>query len=226
MSKLTRRQFIERRGFSLFEMLTSLVILAALAGIVLPQLGGVTGSARATVTNANLQLLREAIMDSYWGDMEGYPHPSAAAIAGGRADHPQLRYLFVNPNTEDETIDYDPVTRLGWRGIYVQHSHGSYQVIAGNGFTAVYGENDDPAIVDGWNNPIVIQKPTVTTKILPVEIEAEQLLYTRLVSAGPDGVIDTPATKLFPGDGTNPLDLTGADRGDDFVLFLRVADVE
>ena len=84
---------------------------------------------------------------------------------------PQLRYLFINPLTEntlttadagstDMMVTYNPAYRLGWRGPYVVANNGSvYTINAAAGFLEQYGENGDPAVLDGWGNPIVIQNP-------------------------------------------------------------------
>jgi hypothetical protein len=58
---------------------------------------------------------------------------------------------------------------------------------------------------------MVIQWPAVGT-------DAERKLYVRLVSAGPDGLLQTRADVLYPDPAT--------DRGDDLVLFFRRADVQ
>ena len=73
---------------------------------------------------------------------------------------------------------------------------------ATNGFATTFGTTGDPAMLDAWGSPIIIQWPTGDTTGT----------YVRLVSAGPNGKIDTALT-----------DLPASSRGDDVVLFLRQA---
>ena len=64
--------------------------------------------------------------------------------------------MFVNPSTEDTGHDYDPAYRRGWRGPYLLNPGADYPSAAG--FTA-YWRGGDPAVLDGWGRPIVIQNP-------------------------------------------------------------------
>lgn len=232
----------------MLEMLLVLVLLATVAAVAMPFVSrtidrgqaclpillpssqtsqepderGETAQCRAT--KVSLQRLREVIMGTpeqpgYWQDMylmdvsRPFPQPSLAlTFIPPRQDHPQLRYLVVNPFTETGTKQYDPNTRRGWRGPYIAFPGGSYLVNTATAFINVYGETGDPALLDGWGHPIVIQEPTVGTP-------EEQLRYTRLVSAGPNGILDTPATELMPAD------LGKAECADDLVVFLRVSDL-
>ncbi|MEM8550610.1 MAG: hypothetical protein AAGF10_07445, partial [Verrucomicrobiota bacterium] len=66
------------------------------------------------------------------------------------------------------------------------------------------------APLDGWGNPIVIQLPEVASGLTDAELES-----VRLVSAGPDGVIDTPTDTLLP---------TAVEKNDDLVLYLHRED--
>ena len=205
--------------FSLIELVVVLLILVAVAGVVIGLVGDSVKQSRQDATRVNLELIRDVIVGSdqhtgYFHDQEAddplhrYPRPLDSSP---REEHPQLRYLFINPDLESVTVNFDPLTRLGWRGPYLQHSNGTYTVNNSRNFTNDYGEDGDPAIIDAWGNPIIIQEPSVGT--------AEQReLNTRLISAGPDGLIDTPRNQL------EPSDLSESERDDDLILFLRVAD--
>ena len=202
--------------FSLIELVVVLVILVAVAGVVVGLVGGSINQSRQDATRVNLERIREVIVGSadqpgYVGDMRQYPHPGDALILAGREDHPQLNFLFRNPEDNDVTNDFDPISKLGWRGPYLLHSTGTYSEEVERNFFDDYGEDGDPAMIDAWGNPIIIQEPSVGT---PEERE----INTRLISAGSDGVIDTPRNQLEPDD------LSDAERGDDLILFLRVAD--
>ena len=109
------------------------------------------------------------------------------------ADLPQtMAELFV-PRTG--WPDFDPNTRIGWRGPYLLSGGAHY------GANDAYGNATDPAVLDGWGSPIVIQIPDAQ--------------HIRIVSKGEDGVLETPPADTMP---------TLAACGDDVVLFLRVAD--
>ena len=102
---------------------------------------------------------------------------------------------------------FDPVTRLGWRGPYVAPSGAQYAINVPMGFTSDYGKDGDPGVSDAWGRPIVIQIPTHDS--------VPDWQYARLVSAGPDGKIDTPLNVQSPSD---------ANRNDDILLFLLLTD--
>ena len=70
--------------------------------------------------------------------------------------------------------------------------------------TSVYGSVDDEVAADPWGNPIVIQIPS------------NDFRYARLVSAGKNGVLETPRDVLTGG--------SVSQRGDDLVLFLNRSD--
>ncbi len=199
------------------EMIVVLTILVAVtAGVVALTAPTFTENAKDTATTLSLQELKNLIMghasqQGYWDDMDEYPRPSALAVSSGhRSNHPQLAMLFVNPDSytaggdEVDTNTFDPATKNGWRkGGYVQQATGTYTVNVAAGFTALYGNDGDKAVLDGWGNPIVLQEPTGGTA-------TEKIYSARLVSAGPNGILET--------DGVNAVPVT---TGDDIVLYLR-----
>ncbi|MFN4259453.1 MAG: hypothetical protein ACK4RK_09140 [Gemmataceae bacterium] len=198
-----------RMALTLLELVVVLVILVALAALVVPMVSYLSNDSRDVVTRSSMNSLRDVIVNRYWPDMngvmagaDGYPRPNPNDL-GGRQNHPQLVFLFSPPSG---VANYDPIYRRGWNGPYLQHSGGQYLVVGS--FTATFGLNGDPTVLDGWGHPIVLQQPTVGNA-------AEQSLYTRLISAGPDGVIQTPANQLAP---------ARSSCGDDLVLYLRIAD--
>lgn len=95
-----------------------------------------------------------------------------------------------------------------------------------------YGQGGEPAVGDPWGNPYVLQIPAAEAFDAPSE--AARFRYARLVSAGPDGILQTPCFN-----GASPtavqrrqLRLAGrmsdgstAPRGDDLVLFINRPDV-
>lgn len=219
-STATASRTIHPAGLTLFELLAVLGILLVLGTLVVPVVSNRIGQSCDDVTRQSLLRLRDVIVGTYHDDLDGLPRPGGPALSAGRADHPQLAYLFLNPETHldgnsltrDYDTTFDPVSRRGWRGPYLL-SNGSgfaYLVDAQRGFGTRYGEDGDPAVLDGWGNPIVLQEP-----VDPAATEFDRTRHARLVSAGPDGVLDTPPDVLLPSD---------TQRGDDLVLFFWIAE--
>jgi prepilin-type N-terminal cleavage/methylation domain-containing protein len=203
-------------GFTLLEIVVVLAILVVLAGLVIPHLNnlqfGNAGKERSTekiITSTTLAAVRDAILGTsgqsgLWQDL------------GQRTDRFPLSIADLyrpSTNLPPALRTFDPVNRLGWRGDYLLPGKTAYTVNVSEGFTSDYGANGDPGVSDAWGRPIILQVP----KVVGVTFE-DELLNARLISAGPDGVINTPIAKLTPND------LDEQDRGDDIILFLRVAD--
>jgi prepilin-type N-terminal cleavage/methylation domain-containing protein len=203
-SSLVRAQAPRQPAFTLIEMVVVIAVLIILAALVLPNLADTKSQSMSTTTSASLTAVRDAITGS-------------AAGPGFYADMGQLpvtlKDLFVAPTWATPAMQqFNPQTGRGWRGPYVTLSLTlSYTVDASgkSGFTNVYGNNGDPAPADAWLRPLVLQAPGTTA--------AEQKTYARLVSAGPDGIIQTPANVDYP---------APANRGDDLVQFLYRPDVQ
>jgi type II secretory pathway pseudopilin PulG len=180
-----------------------LAVLAMLSALVVPMVGNCVADSRSAVTRQNLTRLRDMIAETYWQDSDRcLPQRDTGVppVPPGRMNTPQLRYLFVNPHTEDATVQYDPVYCRGWRGPYLaDRGRVTYTINAGAGFLECYGENGDPTVLDGWDRPIVLQHPGTLS-------DGRQ--DVRLVSAGPDGVVSIPADKLTA-------ELTAQDISDD-----------
>ena len=231
-----------RRGLTLLELLIVMTILVALGTLIVPTMGYLGRRSQALAARENLYRLQELIVNRYWADMGELPRPAVDdqgvvidPPGGGdvRVDHPQLRYLFVNPDRAADADDPFPFERSPrllsgrtWQGPYLSHSGARYQVTDaeanGTGFTRDYGETGDPAVLDAWGRPIVLQLPEGVPGDFPPEMtEAEQRrirrLHARLVSAGPGGRLNTPRDVLMP---------TEIERGDDVVLFLFRYDEE
>jgi len=236
-----------RAGLTLLELLIVLVILTALGTLLIPSLSWVGERSQRLTTQENLRRIRDLIVHEYQVDMGELPRPrldqSTATIP--RRQHPQLSYLFVNPDTHDNGIaqdDFSPpvgttvLSGRRWNGPYLQHSGMEYFVTdtatSLTGFTNRYGLGTpafdatgtnpgvgDPTVTDAWGHPIVIQEPTGDAGNDDTIAEAGLVgaaaewarRHTRLVSAGRDGVIQTPANALMP---------TLVERGDDEILFL------
>lgn len=207
----------QRGGLTMLELMVVLGVLLVLSTLVIPVIGSRMEQSQELATASSLQRIRDMLVDTYLDDLDNLPRPGIGAQQAGRPDHPQLAYLFINPlthldgdaTTRDHDVTFDPISRRGWRGPYLLHQGDGfvYSIDPGPGFGLRYGQSGDPAVLDGWGNPIVLQEPVV-----PGMSDYERRRHARLVSAGPNGVIDTDPDQLFP-----------TDTGDDLVLFLWMA---
>lgn len=236
MTRITHRR---PRGLTLLELLVVLVILMALGSLMIPTLSWVGERSQHIATRENLVRMRELLINKYYPDMGDLPRPRLDRTTGNgpngepaRLNHPQLLYLFVNPDTHEDTLGLtnDFVTSTGnmlsgrrWQGPYVTHSGSEYyandidgSLTTGTNYTSRYGVGDsatqigDPTVTDAWGNPLVIQEPDVDgdPSTLATQIERQ---HTRLVSGGKNGRIDTPPDILMP---------TRVERVDDLVIYL------
>ena len=215
-------------GLTLIELVVVLVVLVALASLLVPFFGQYAEDARQQSTRTTLARTAQAIVgtggyeqsmrfavdadgDPY-GDSTGLPWPAPADVdSGARVDHPQLHFLLRAPVFDaapepDLFLGWDALTRVGWNGPWLDATVATRYALdlpgEPRGFKDRYGLAGDLAPIDGCGNPVVIQLPRA---------DPTQKNDARLVSAGPDGVLQTPTDVNTP---------TLAEKGDDLVLYL------
>ena len=122
---------------------------------------------------------------------------------GGVEEHAEAPLLLADlfrtpPHLPPELRVFDPIAGRGWNGPYLDPAAAR----AAKGGLNPEGKPDPIAVFDGWGRPIALQNPTPDGA------------FARLVSAGPDGVFQTPpgAADVDPSD--------PAQVGDDFVAYL------
>lgn len=194
------------RGLTLLELVVVVALLVVLAGFIIPLAAGQIDKARTTATNANLVLIRDAIMGTsdkpgFYTDTGQFPKT--------------LKDLFIDPfASTDPLATFNRDTGRGWHGPYLIPTGSTYP----NNFTSTYLAGD-PAILDAWGQPIVIQIPD------PNQFGATaSQSFIRLVSAGPNGVVDTQQNAVDPSNTNNVPYPIASSRGDDLVLFINHSD--
>jgi general secretion pathway protein G len=117
-----RRRQLDHGGFTLVELVIIIVILGILAAVAIPQFTDLTDSSKINATRQELHTLQRAIV--------GEPN----VVSGGRhADRgfegdvgfapSRLEDLTTRP---DSVPAYNPLSRLGWNGPYIDSSGGDY----------------------------------------------------------------------------------------------------
>ncbi len=198
-------------GLTLIELVVVLVILAGLAGLLVPLVDGLEVNGKSPeqiATETTLGRLRDVIM--------GTPtRPGVWADVGQRPEFfPRQIQDLVSEAVPDsmETLGlrrYDPITRIGWRGPYLVQASGQ-------------DDFGNPALRDGWGRLIDLQIDFNQDGF----VNSDEARYARLVSAGEDGVfnITLDPNDMIPRSDARANELTLAESGDDVVLFLRVPD--
>jgi len=111
-----------RGGFTLIEIVIIIVTLGILAAVAVPKFADMANSAKINATKQEMMSLKKAIV----GD------PSAVAggeyidrgFEGDVGNPPsQLADLTVKP---DSLAVYNPLTRLGWNGPYIDDDNNDY----------------------------------------------------------------------------------------------------
>lgn len=155
-----------RNAFTLTELVVVLCILVALSAIVVPLCSDRLVSAAESVTHASLVQARDATLQ-YWRDTKHVTLDGVVSVAV-EAQRFDIVWLFNNPVTGNNTVQFDPNLRRGWNGPYMASS------------TLQFG---GPGLRDAWNRPLVAQYTN----------PAAALKDVRIVSAGRNGVIEIAA---------------------------------
>lgn len=234
-------------GMTLIELAIVLLILVALAGLVVPYMGGTGSKALCDATDLSMQNIKKAIMGggsgaAFYLDTLGYfPKDKKAGT------NYSLRYLIVQPldSANGGWDNFDPETAVGWRGPYLMTSAtlgsalasnlasdaatydlatDTYTLAGGSPYVHQKFTNPDIVINDAWGRPIVIQVPTVSDckTILGLTSNPKEGYCARLVSAGPGLGLGIDNADI-------ETTITGNRNSDDRILYLNaptpVADI-
>lgn len=199
-------------GMTMLELVVVLVILIAVGMIAIPSLSvRIDTPLKSSVTpdeiatQSTMIEVRDAMIgeDGVLENLAHQPEVLPRTVSELLVADPPENLCRIAP----ELMRYDPVVRIGWRGPYL--------------FATGKSPNGKPALVDGWGREIELQIDFDGDG----NVDQKESNFVRLVSAGPDGTIDTPVarTKMEPG-ADESLQLTLPECGDDIVMFLRVPD--
>ena len=193
-------------GLTLVELLVVLVVLAALGGILSVTLSdgasltgtdGIERTDEEIATRATMTEVRDAMMATSLSE-PGYFQDTGSL--------PERLGGLISQSVAGEG-DFDPARKRGWRGPYVYDTGSPYEnYVESDGSDNFdddggnpYGQAGDPAILDAWGKPLILQESANDD--------------ARLVSAGPNRVLET-----------DPDSSVDANRGDDLILFLLSSD--
>ena len=132
--KYTPGRTLGRGGFTLIEIVIIIVTLGILAAVAVPKFADMANSAKVNATKQEMMSLKKAIV----GD------PSA--VAGGEYIDRGFEGDIGNPPSQlsdlvqkpDSLALYNPLTRLGWNGPYIDGANNDY-------------------LTDAWGNAYVYQ---------------------------------------------------------------------
>lgn len=209
-------------AFTMFELAAVVVVLTVVAGLAVSAAGDATTQATRTVTMSTMRTVRDALVGVATG-REGRVTPCFLQDVGRLP-----RFAPTSAGDYDysltELLDgrglpaFDPGTQRGWRGPYLiapiaRFGTPDLELGLVPAQWVRYGQPGDSAVRDGYGRPLLLQVPD---DLADGTRNADDERHARLVSAGPDGRIDTPLADRYP---------SLSQCGDDLVLYLRVADL-
>lgn len=201
-----------RSGLTLLELVVVMMVLVATAVIVMPLLrtnvklsDGEIATPNEITTRSTMNTLREVIagdqgvLENLAHEPDALPREVSELVEAKPPQHLATR--------APQLASFNSLYGIGWQGPYIQAT----------------GKNEqgEPTIIDGWGKEIELQLDFDDNG----EVDSNESRYIRLVSAGPNGKIDTPSDSANMQPGKNESqNLTMSDCGDDLVVFLCVPD--
>lgn len=177
-----------RQALTLAELVVVLFILVALAGVAAPLCSGQMSTAAQSTTQATLASARDAT-EQYWRDTKFITLDGISSVAT-EVERFDIEWLLTNPVTGNSIASFDRNTVTGWNGPYLLSATTAPDAV-------------NAGLVDAWNRSLVVHYVNPGSDLRDV----------RIVSAGPNGVIDISAV-------TPTSSLTTNSIGDDLYVSL------
>lgn len=208
-------------GFTTVELAAVILVLSLAAGLAMSAIGGADTQSARTATLGVLRQVRDALVGVDTGRATKVP---CFVDDVGRLPRIDRTGAGDRAYSLSELLDgrgvpaYQPEQQRGWRGPYLTAPvvpFGTPDLDLGlvPPQWLHYGQPGDAAVLDGFGRPVLLQVPCTAANGRPDDDDER---HARVVSAGPNGRIETPVAARFP---------SLAACGDDLVVYLRVADL-
>jgi prepilin-type N-terminal cleavage/methylation domain-containing protein len=138
-----------KNGFTLIEILVAIAILAALAGMLLPMLGGARKAAAAKAAKATIERIKLAA-EAYCNDFGDYPPTSLASLG-----------VSTNGANEGNESLVRCLTTRAEHGPYLAYDEkdlantDSDHILGDDPLRSAIAAKDLFELVDPWNNPYI-----------------------------------------------------------------------
>jgi len=113
---------LDQGGFTLIELVIIIVVLGILAAVAIPKFSDMSDSSKINATKQELSALKQAIV--------GNPSATAGGVYINRGFEGDIGFLPERlqdlVSKPDSVVAYNPLTRLGWNGPYMDGDGGSY----------------------------------------------------------------------------------------------------
>ncbi|MEW6103807.1 MAG: type II secretion system protein [bacterium] len=228
---------MNRKGFTLLEILVVLMVLGFLTAMVAGYLSHIKGEAAVVTALNEMKDIKEAIRDRFYPELGLIPEDLGLDDMRGSGDErPEfaIKLLCLKDDAANERADmlvfltqcgvpslinWDKYSYKGWRGPYLEREITAYD---NKGTPDPADDEWYPIIIDPWGKSVdysvdpdgVIGEYRIIYDELdtnPGITREDERLSARIVSFGANGV-DNGGT-------TSPLPLP-ADTGDDLVMFI------
>jgi hypothetical protein len=197
------------------------------------------------------------LMRGFRIDVPGLAVPGVAKASEFTGWSEERRRGWRGPYLKSHTGEFPHPRSRRWPGDGTFGERGFFPEISGLRLPEAFSQDDasaygfpgEPAVIDPWGNPYVLQIPPAQafSAVSATNVSCElRFGYARVVSAGPDGILATPCfavneTNEWSAVGVNWADermrrlsrqaglIDGGDRsrrGDDIVLFLSRNDID